>query len=144
MTIQKVTARHLASIAELEQSTFSEPWSQEALELLLTDKATGYCVEEDGRVVAYGSLLYAPDEGQILNLAVDPAHRRRGYAKAILASLEADARAHGALSLFLEVRESNLPAISLYESLGFATVGKRPNFYRAPLEAALILKKDLF
>lgn len=143
MTPQRITATQLAGVAELEKNTFSEPWSLEALQLLLTDRATGYCIAEKEAVVAYGSLLYAPDEGQILNLAVDPAYRRRGYAKAILSALEADARAHGALSLFLEVRESNLPAISLYQSYGFSIVGKRPNFYRAPTETALILKKDL-
>ena len=144
MTPQKISAKHLASVAELEKATFSEPWSIEALGLLLTEQATGYCLCEGDRVVAYGSLLYAPDEGQILNLAVLPDYRRRGYAKAILALLESDARAHGAVSLFLEVRESNLPAITLYEAFGFSVVGKRTNFYRAPLENALVLKKDLF
>ena len=143
MTPVKISPEHLASIAELETATFSEPWSQEALELLLTDRATGYCFLDGNTVVAYGSLLYAPDEGQILNLAVSPAYRRKGYAKAILETLATDACAHGATSLFLEVRESNLPAIELYESFGFSAVGKRTNFYRAPIENALILKKDL-
>ncbi|MBQ7173580.1 MAG: ribosomal protein S18-alanine N-acetyltransferase [Clostridia bacterium] len=143
MIPQKILAEHLAGVAELEATTFSEPWSREALELLLSDRATGYCLTEGKTVVAYGSLLYAPDEGQILNLAVAPAYQRRGYAKAILSALEADAREHGALSLFLEVRESNLPAISLYKSFGFSLVGTRKNFYRAPTETALIFKKDL-
>ena len=143
MTPVKICAEHLASIAELEAATFSEPWSKDALELLLTDQATGYCILDGKTVVAYGSLLYAPNEGQILNLAVSPAYRRKGYAKAILEALELDARKQGADSLFLEVRESNLPAIELYKGFGFSAVGKRTNFYRAPVENALILKKDL-
>ena len=100
-------------------------------------------MEDGGRAVAYGGMFYAPEEGQILNIGVDRNYRRRGYAKAILSALEADARAHGAKALFLEVRVSNLPAIRLYESAGFSTVGRRPNFYRAPLEDALLMKKEL-
>ena len=143
MTPQKLQQEQLADVAELEKANFSEPWSIEALQLLLSDMAVGYGLSDGKCVVAYGSLLYAPDEGQILNLAVDAAYRKKGYATAILSTLEADAREHGAKALSLEVRISNLPAIRLYEKNGFAAVGKRPNFYRAPLEDALVMKKDL-
>ena len=143
MTPQKLQKEQLADVAELEKANFSEPWSEDALTLLLTDRAVGYGLSEGGRVVAYGSLLYAPDEGQILNLAVDPAYRKKGYATAILSALEADAREHDAKALFLEVRASNLPAIRLYEKNGFSAVGRRPDFYRAPLEDALVMKKGL-
>ena len=46
------------------------------------------------------------------------------------------------ISLTLEVRVSNAPAIALYEKLGFVQVGRRPNYYRSPKEDALILKKQ--
>ena len=143
MTPQKLKKEQLADVAELEKTNFSEPWSEDALTLLMTDQAVGYCISDGDRVVAYGSLLYAPDEGQILNLAVDAAYRQKGYGSAILSALEADVRAHGAKALFLEVRASNLPAIRLYKKSGFAMVGRRPDFYRAPIEDALIMKKDL-
>ena len=143
MIPQKLKKEQLADVAELEKANFSEPWSEDALTLLLTDRAVGYGLTDGECVVAYGSLLYAPDEGQILNLAVDAAYRKKGYATAILSALEADAREHDAKALFLEVRASNLPAIRLYEKHGFAVVGKRPDFYRAPLEDALVMKKDL-
>ena len=143
MTPVKLREEHLLDLAKLEQTLFSDPWSIDALAFLLTDRATGYCIEEGGRAVAYGGMLYAPEEGQILNLGVDEAYRRRGFAKAILSALEEDARAHGAKALYLEVRVSNLPAIGLYESAGFSAIGVRPNFYRAPLEDALLMKKEL-
>ena len=144
MTPIKLRREHLLDLAKLEQELFSsDAWSVEALAFLLTDRATARCVEEDGRAVAYGGMLYAPDEGQILNLGVDKNYRRRGYAQAILASLEQDARAHGAKALFLEVRASNLPAIRLYEKVGFSTVGRRPAFYRAPIEDAILMQKEL-
>ena len=47
------------------------------------------------------------------------------------------------LNLSLEVRATNAPAITLYEKLGFETVGRRPNYYRHPKEDALILRKSL-
>ena len=143
MTPVKLQEEQLADVAKLESENFSEPWSLSSLQLLLSDMAVGYGLCENGRVVAYGSLLYAPDEGQILNLAVDAAFRKKGYACAILSALEADAKEHGAKALTLEVRASNLPAIKLYEKNGFSAVGKRPNFYRAPTEDALLMKKEL-
>ena len=143
MQIQKLEQAHLPAVAALEKEIFSEPWSEEALSLFLSDEAAGYCAIEDGVVVAYGSILWAPDEGQILNLAVRPAFRRRGYAKAILLALEGAARARGAGALFLEVRASNLPAELLYRSVGFLPVGRRTHFYKNPAEDAIVMKKDL-
>ena len=144
MTPVKLRKEHLPDLTKLELEIFgTDAWSAEALAFLLTDRATGWCMEEDGHAVAYGGMLYAPDEGQILNLGVDKAYRRRGFAQAILGALEQDARAHGAKALFLEVRASNLPAIRLYEKVGFCAVGRRPGFYRAPTEDALVMQKEL-
>ena len=143
MTPVKLRKEHLLDLAELEKKLFSDPWSIDALAFILCDRATGYCVEEDGHAVAYGGLLYAPDEGQILNLGVDEHYRRRGYGKAILSALEADARDRGAKALYLEVRASNLPAIGLYQACGFFALGRRPNFYRTPIEDAILMKKEL-
>lgn len=77
----------------------------------------------------------APDEAEILNLAVDPSFRRRGIAK-ILAQ---NALRTSPGRWFLEVRESNRAAIALYESLGFRPVGTRQNYYEHPPEAAIVM-----
>ena len=99
-----------------------------------------FTAEENGAVLAYMMLLLILPDGEILNLAVDPDHRRRGIADLLFASCEAYCREVKMEMLFLEVRESNLPAISLYQKKGFTLVGKRKNYYRYPREDALVMR----
>ncbi|HUS06376.1 MAG TPA: GNAT family N-acetyltransferase [Bryobacteraceae bacterium] len=75
----------------------------------------------------------APDEIEILNLAVDSEYRRRGAASELIRSFPHD-------RLFLEVRESNMTARRLYETLGFVQIGRRENYYEDPVEAALVMR----
>ena len=79
----------------------------------------------------------------MMNLAVVPELRRRGTAQALLQALQERLAARGIGSLTLEVRASNLPAQRLYTAAGFACIGRRPNYYLAPREDALILRKEL-
>jgi ribosomal-protein-alanine acetyltransferase len=95
--------------------------------------------EVEGEVV--GFIVWrvtAPDEGEILNLAVWPERRRQGIATRLLKSLLV---APG-ISWFLEVRESNLPARQLYEKLGFREVGRRSSYYQDTGEAAVVMRRD--
>ena len=78
----------------------------------------------------------ASGESEILNLAVDPAERRAGLARRLLA--DALSRVKG--TWFLEVRASNTPAIRLYESAGFKRVGDRKNYYYEPAEDGLVMR----
>lgn len=73
-------------------------------------------------------------------LTVAPDFRRQGVARTLLQTALAQLCAEGAVFCFLEVRESNAPAIALYKSLGFAAAGRRRNFYRAPAEDALVMR----
>ena len=95
--------------------------------------------DEDGPVGA-GFCAWrqsAPDEAELLNLAVDPASRRRGVASALLAALEGVA--HG--QLFLEVAEPNQPAIALYEHHGWVRNGVRKGYYQHGLINAIVMQK---
>ena len=89
-----------------------------------------------GYVVAH----YGADAAEILNLAVAPDRRRRGAGKALVEHILAVLGAVGVRSVFLEVRESNSAARRLYQQLGFVSVGIRPNYYRRPMEAAVVLR----
>jgi len=91
----------------------------------------------EGRVAGFiACRRTAPDESEILNLAVDPQFRRRGVARQLVEQvLEA---LHGAL--FLEVRESNHAARKLYESLGFRVIALREKYYNEPEESAIVMK----
>lgn len=131
---------HLPAVAELERLCFpEEPWSEQSLRLLLSQGGVGVVAEEEGRVVAYGGMTLVLDEGSVTNVAVHPDRRHRGLGRAVVRALKKEALAFGIERIYLEVRTSNLPAISLYQSEGFTPCGTRKNFYRHPTEDALLM-----
>ena len=143
MQIERLTRAQLSAVAEIERLCFAEPWSEKALELLLTEAALGMVAVEEGEVLAYGGMLLAPGEGQITNIATHPTARRRGAARQVLETLLAEAWSRDCEQVSLEVRASNLPAIALYETAGFTVAGRRRNFYRAPTEDALVMLRAI-
>lgn len=80
------------------------------------------------------------DEGEILNLGVARAVRRRGVGRSLVERLMSDFTRAGVRRVFLEVRESNLAARRLYAEFGFDAVGRRPRYYRSPVEDAVVLE----
>jgi ribosomal-protein-alanine acetyltransferase len=81
-----------------------------------------------------------PDEWEIENVIVDAESRRRGVGATLVRELLAQARSADVLSVILEVRESNCPAVRLYESIGFRLEGRRRNYYQGPPEDALLYR----
>ena len=143
MIIEKMNATHVPQIAELEKLCFSDPWSEKSIETELSCRLSVWLVALEGeQVVGYVGSQTVIDESDMMNIAVHPDFRRRGIAEALVAELEAALRQRGSRALTLEVRDSNAPAIALYEKLGFARVGLRKNYYRNPKEDALILRKE--
>ncbi|MBQ9086345.1 MAG: ribosomal protein S18-alanine N-acetyltransferase [Clostridia bacterium] len=128
---------YLADVAELERLSFAEPWSEQSLRLLLGENGLGVVVVRDGNAVAYGGMTVVLDEGSVTNIAVHPHARRAGLGRAVVRALMERARSRGIVSVFLEVRESNEAALSLYRSEGFVPCGIRKNFYRYPTESAI-------
>jgi len=91
-------------------------------------------VESNGLIVGFMVWrIIAPDEAEILNLAVAPDFRRRGVASMLLRSLPAS-------TCFLEVRESNFAARALYRKVGFVEAGIRVGYYSSPVESAIVLR----
>ena len=91
-------------------------------------------------VAGYAVAHHAADEAEILNLGVAPAQRRRGLGRALVVRLMALLADRGVRAVYLEVRESNDAARRLYQQLGFRDVGRRPGYYRRPVEDAVILR----
>ena len=79
-------------------------------------------------------------EAELLDLAIRVTERRNGFASLLLKDFLRQAAASGAQQVFLEVRESNAPAIALYKKFGFQVSGRRPDYYRRPEEAALLMR----
>ena len=141
--IRPMTAADVPSVAALEKLCFSDPWSASLIASELDNPLSLWLVwEEDGAAAAYLGVQRVPPQADVMNVAVSPALRRRGIARALFAELER--RLPEIDELFLEVRASNSGAIALYRTLGFEQVGRRPNYYLDPREVALILRKELF
>ena len=139
VSLLPIGERHLASVAEIERLCFSEPWSEQSLRLLLGDGGLGVVAVKGDRVLAYGGMTLVLDEGSVTNIAVHPEYRRQGLGRQVTRGLLQLAKEKGVTSVFLEVRESNLAAITLYHSEGFTPCGVRKNFYRHPVESAILM-----
>ena len=100
---------------------------------------TGWCAEESGAVCGFLVARQVANELEILNFAVRPEKRQRGFGLALLEEAFAWGRQLSAEKAFLEVRVSNLAAIRFYEHNGFEVTGQRPRYYSAPIEDALVL-----
>jgi len=143
-----LAAEDLAYVAALEAQIHLAPWT---LGNFRDAIAAGYSArvgERGGRIVAYGVLMLAPGEAQLLNLSVVPDARREGLGRVLLAQFIDDARRLGAEQMFLEVRVGNAPAIALYESAGFARIARRMAYYpptpgTGVREDALVMRRAL-
>lgn len=143
MQILLAKDEHMPLVAQLEKKVFSEPWSEGALGLFLGNGGfCAVCVDAD-HLAGYCTVVTVLDEAQIINVATDEKYRRRGVADAVLKYVMDECRARSIVSVSLEVRKSNAPAIALYERQGFETVGSRKSFYRDPTEDALVMIKNI-
>ena len=143
--ITPMTLSHLPQVAALEKRCFpNDPWSEGVFRSALDNPDTAVLLAEgeDGTLLGYAVLYTVLDEGNLDNIAVAPEFRRQGVADALLSTLTGFARGHLA-RLFLEVRASNAPALTLYRKYGFAEVGRRKNYYEHPREDAILMTWEL-
>ena len=137
------------AVAAIEAISFSDPWSRASFASLVGNPQVLFAVADAAppsdapAVVGYVVAWFAADEAEIANLAAAPSVRGRGVGAALLDAALAEATHRGATAVYLEVRESNAAARALYASRDFAEVGRRRNYYRRPLEDALVLRRDL-
>ena len=131
----------LPQLQQIEQRSFSVPWTEAMLRLQLDPNSHVFLTAEteEGLVAGYVGMMYVLDEGYISNVAVAPEHRRRGVADLLLDALAERARELRLRFLTLEVRRSNGPAIALYQKHGFSVVGQRKDYYEKPREDALLM-----
>ncbi|HEU4630781.1 MAG TPA: ribosomal protein S18-alanine N-acetyltransferase [Gemmatimonadaceae bacterium] len=151
--VRPAAVADLAAIAAIERASFADAWSRPAFAALLGRREVYFVVAvppaSDGSpgaaepVLGYAVAWFVVGEGEVANIAVHPEWRGQGIGAALLDDVLAAAALHDVTAVFLEVRESNEPARSLYTSRGFRQVGRRRNYYRAPREDALLLRWDV-
>lgn len=122
---------------------FTDPWSPGDFAECLAAGMWILVAEQDAALVGYVIGRSVLDEAEILNVGVAPPARRHGVARALVGALLAAFAGAAVRSVFLEVRASNVPARALYQSFDFREVGRRPRYYRRPVEDAVILRAGI-
>ncbi len=149
MQIRRSIPADTKAIAEAEKLIFTDPWSERDInDTICSDGAMCYtALTDDGKLIAYVLGRKIVPEGEIYRIATIPEYRRRGVAYRLLSYATKTERGSGLETLFLEVREQNIPARSLYKSFGFSEIGVRKNYYKLPFDNAVVMllsaKEDL-
>lgn len=127
-----------------KKSPEAAQWSRVTYqELEHQPKYLAWVVEIAGGIYGFLVAIVAADQAEILNLAVDPDHRRAGLSDALLKQACEEFQRLQLDAVYLEVRESNVAAIRLYEKHGFIRAGERKHYYRQPIEGAVLMIKKL-
>lgn len=138
-TVTEMSAEHIDGIVNIENKCFSSPWTYEGIKEELYNENSHFLVAlSESDSVGYIGVQEICGEAYITNIAVLPEYRRMGIAECLLTSAVDGAKKRKCEFITLEVRESNLPAICLYEKNGLLPVGKRKAFYSNPKEDGLI------
>lgn len=150
-SLEQLTVKDSDAISALHREDFVRPWTGgEFADLLAQNTVFGYAAREVGRgkapPVGFVLARLVAGEGEILTVAVARSHRRQGIGWKLMDAVLRELHAQRAEALFLEVDETNAPAIALYRRLGFREVGKRPDYYRtggSGANGALVMRRDL-
>lgn len=144
LKLRRMRREDLDKVLEIERKSFPNPWSRNAfLYEIESEVSFPWVIELDNQIVGYSVHWLILDEAHLSNIAVDPAHRRKGIGRFILEKIIDSVKKKGAKFLTLEVRVSNTGAISLYTKMNFRVVGIRKNYYTNPVEDAFIMMKNL-
>lgn len=133
----------LPDVHVMEKNCFTTPWDMSSFKYELMHKSSILKVAVFGsRIISYVCIRTILDITYVLNLVVIPEFRRMGIGTRLLRDglKELTALRPDTVLILLEVRESNTPAIKLYENFGFKTIGKRTEYYHKPNEDAVIME----
>lgn len=142
IVIRKMQKSDLQEVCKIEKDNFSLPWSEKSFIESMERNDTVFLTALAGEEVAgYIGCYCIAGTGEITNVAVKDTCRRRGIGAMLLEGLYKAGETLDTREFFLEVRESNEAAISLYSRQGFVKEGIRKNFYEKPVENAVIMWK---
>ena len=143
VTVRMAVLKDVIRLAKLDQSIFSDFWSEKAfissvdIKMEIVPVVT---LNDTDEIVAYAAVSFVLDECNINRIAVAQEFRGRGLGTYLLGCIEELLPPE--VNIFnLEVRESNVHAIEMYEKFGYTVLGRRKNFYRCPVEDALLMTK---
>ncbi len=143
--LRKMTLDDLEQVVAIDQISFSLPWPPRSFRFELTDNPASRCwvAELDGRVVGMLVAWLIVDEIHIATIAAHPGFRKQGIGEKLLSHTLQSAKDEGAVSSFLEVRESNTAALELYRKFGYVEDGRREGYYKDNGESAILMSVPL-
>lgn len=143
--IREAEEKDVPAIYDIGRLCFSDAWRRETVrhDLMENEHSFYLVAEEDGFITGYGCFWFIADEGQLVNIGVRPENRRQGIARLLLQKGIEEARKRNMLTMFLEVRVSNLSAQKMYETFGFKNLGLRKNVYDLPIEDGYVMERAL-
>ena len=141
--LELFSAENIGGVAALAAECFTTPWSEAIYRRELENpQSVGFVCTDGGRVVGMIHCNFVLDELTLNTLCVAEPYRRQGIARQLWDAVRS--MMQGVCTVcYLEVRESNLAARTLYESLGFVQNGFRPRYYSLPEEAAILMEAAL-
>lgn len=146
LLVRPMRLQDIPAVREIDTLSFALPWSERAYRFEILDNAHSRCWVAEvtlptGEVLIVGMMVIwlILDEAHIATIAIHPEYRRMGIARKMLCIALDDLIDRGASTATLEVREGNIPAISLYKKFGFKVAGKRERYYQDNNENALIM-----
>ncbi len=143
ISVRKMSASDVDALYEIEKKCFTQPWCKNDFSIIPSLDYAHFFVLEYNDIVAAFAGIYVIDEAELMNIAVLPDFQRMRFASTLLEICIKEAKALNADKMMLEVRKSNTAAISLYRKFGFINVGTRKNYYKSPIEDAIIMIKEL-
>ena len=143
--LRLLTRTDLNAILEIERLVHIVPWTEETFEQCFDTGYVGWAVELEKKMIGFIIVALRPNECHVLNLCVRREYQRNGYGRQLLEYALTKAKDAGAGIAYLEVRRSNIPAISLYRKTAFHLVGERKHYYPSAegTEDALVFAKSL-
>ena len=142
--IRQMEITDLDQVLPIEEANFSVPWTANGFFTFLIREDALFLVaekEETSEILGYCGIILSLDEGDITNVCVREADRRKGIGRKLVERLIGETAKRGASTWHLEVRQSNESAIRLYESLGFVQDGLRKGYYEEPKEDAVLMSR---
>lgn len=146
LSLRPMDFTDLDNVALMDARAYPYSWSRNVFADCLRAGYLSRVLLSNGGIIGYGVISVAAGEAHVLNVCIEPQLQGRGLGGWLMERLMLLAQQHGARSVFLEVRPTNLPAIQLYDRLGFNEIGRRPNYYpadRGRREDALVMGKEL-
>lgn len=131
VSFREMQVSDLDAVMQIETVNFPFPWTAGNFKDSINSGHICLVLEIDEVMVGYAILMMVLDEAHLLNISVSAAWKGKGWGRYLLNHMMQISREKGGLNMFLEVRPSNVSAITLYESIGFNEMGVRPGYYPA-------------